>query len=169
MSTGKTEVLSGWGHCPVSECESFRPEKQRDLVKLVSQHTTPLIARGLGRSYGDASLQPQGTVLTSRLDHILGFDEAQGIVQAQAGVTLAELMELFIPRGFLPPVIPGTRYVTLGGAFACNVHGKNQFREGDFAQHVLSLRLTLASGETIECSPAQHSELFAIWSIQPTR
>lgn len=159
MPDTKTEAIHGWGHYPVIDCETWRPEKRRDLSPLV-QHITTAIPRGLGRSYGDAALQPQGVIRMERLNHFIEFDAVKGIVRAQAGVTLAELMELAIPRGWFPSNIPGTRYVTLGGAFACNVHGKNHFREGDFAEHVLSVRLILASGEAIECSPTKNSAIF---------
>ncbi len=160
MPAIKRELLYGWGHYPVEECISYRPERRRDLDLIMQEHHGPLLARGMGRSYGDASLQPGGTVRTERLNHFIEFDTTQGIVHVQGGVTLAELMEVAIPRGWLPPVIPGTRHVTLGGAFACNVHGKNHYREGDFAEHVQSVRLMLADGEVIDCSPQQHAEIF---------
>jgi len=160
MSLGKKEQLYGWGHTPVAECISFRPEKRRDLQALLGEHEGALLARGLGRSYGDASLQPEGTILTPRLDHFIDFDATTGIARAQTGVSLAAIMELCVPKGWLPPVIPGTRHVTLGGALASNVHGKNHFKTGEFAEHVLSIRLMLASGETVECSPTEHTDLF---------
>jgi decaprenylphospho-beta-D-ribofuranose 2-oxidase len=160
MPATKREPLSGWGHTPIADCTSYRPEKQRDVRDIMSRHEGPLLARGLGRSYADASLQPAGVMRMERLNHLIEFDSANGIVHAQAGVTLAELMDLFVPRGFLPPVLPGTRHVTLGGAFACNVHGKNHWREGDFAEHVICIKLTLANGETIECSPTEYSDIF---------
>jgi FAD/FMN-containing dehydrogenase len=160
MANTKREMLYGWGHCPVVQCLSYRPEKRRELSTLITQHKGHLLARGLGRSYGDAPLQPAGVLRTDRLDHMISFDAATGVVRAQAGVTLAELMEVIIPRGWFPPVIPGTKYVTLGGAFACNVHGKNHYREGDFAEHVSSIRMLLADGSYIECSPTLNSSLF---------
>ena len=159
MPPSKRENMSGWGHTPVQECVAFRPEKLRDLRGLVATQPT-LIARGLGRAYGDAALLPGGVVRMERFDHLIEFDAAQGIVRAQAGVTLAALMELFIPKGWLVPVLPGTRHATIGGAVACNVHGKNHWREGDLAEHVVSVRLTIASGETIECSPQMNADIF---------
>jgi decaprenylphospho-beta-D-ribofuranose 2-oxidase len=156
----KNERLFGWGHAPVADCVSFRPEKRRELDHLIRNHPAPLIARGLGRSYGDASLQPQGVIRTERFDHLIEFDQTQGIIRAQAGVSLSDVMDFAIPKGFIPPVLPGTRYATLGGAFACNIHGKNHFRDGDLAEHVHSIRLTRANGQTIECSPNEHSEYF---------
>ncbi|NBX02777.1 MAG: FAD-binding oxidoreductase [Alphaproteobacteria bacterium] len=153
-------MLSGWGICGGVACKSYRPEKRRDVLAILAEHEGSLLARGQGRSYGDASLQPAGTVRTTRLDHVISFDESQGILRAQAGMTLADVMALFIPRGWFPPVIPGTRHISLGGAFACNVHGKNHFRDGDFAEHVLSISLLLADGSTVVCSPEQNADLF---------
>ncbi len=156
----KKQQLYGWGHAPVAQCEAWRPEKQRDLRLILRQHNTPTVARGLGRAYGDAALQPSGVICTSRLNHFIAFDTVHGIVTAQAGASLSDLMDIAIPKGWIPPVIPGTRHVTLGGCFACNVHGKNQFREGDFAEHVLSIKLTLATSETVECSRDVYADLF---------
>lgn len=158
--TYKQQRLSGWGNAPTADCTSFRPEKQRDLVAILNEHSTSVIARGLGRSYGDAALQPDGVIRCERLNHFIEFDIIKGTVCAQAGVSLAEIMELSIPRGWFPPVLPGTRHVTIGGAFACNVHGKNHWRDGDFAEHVESIRITLASGENVLCSPSERKDLF---------
>jgi len=157
----KQERLAGWGNAPSADCLSWRPEKERELRSLVKQADVPaILARGMGRSYGDASLQPAGIIRTERLDHLMDFDASAGTLRAQAGVTLANVMDFAIPRGFLPPVLPGTRFVTLGGAFACNVHGKNHYTLGDFAEHVLSVRVLLADGRSVECSPQEHSDLF---------
>lgn len=160
MSSATNKKLHGWGRMPVAECTAWRPEKQREVKDILSHHPHGLVARGLGRSYGDASLQPRGVLVTERLNHFIGFDAQQGALRAQAGVSLAEVMDFAIPKGWLPPVIPGTRHVTLGGCFAANVHGKNQFKIGDFAEHVLAIKLTKADGETLECSPETNAELF---------
>ncbi|MDX2112653.1 MAG: FAD-binding oxidoreductase [Alphaproteobacteria bacterium] len=157
----KQERLYGWGHAPLATCRSWRPEKERELRELLRQAgSDTLLARGMGRAYGDAALQPDGVIRTERLDHLIEFDSEHGLLRAQAGVTLAEVMDFAVPRGFLPPVIPGTRNITLGGAFACNVHGKNHFRSGDFAEHVQSILLLLADGRSLECSAQEHSDLF---------
>lgn len=160
MPVYKHETLAGWGNTPAITCRTFRPEKIRGLHDIVERYPERMIARGLGRSYGDAALQPHGTIRCERLDHFLSFDQEQGILSAQAGASLADVMHFSIPRGWLPPVIPGTRHVTLGGALACNVHGKNHFREGDFAEHVHSFVLLLANGERVVCSPTLLSDLF---------
>lgn len=156
----KREHLSGWGLTPATHCASYRPEKERELATILASHKTPVIARGMGRSYGDASLQPHGVIKTCRLDHFIEFSEETGILRAQAGVSLADVMAFAVPRGFLPPVIPGTKYVSLGGAFACNVHGKNQYKMGEFAEHVTSLRLLMDGGKRVECSPTEHADIF---------
>ncbi len=156
----KREHLSGWGLTPATHCASYRPEKERELAALLKLQKTPVIARGMGRSYGDASLQPNGVIKTERLDHFIEFSEETGVLRAQAGVTIADVMAFSVPRGFLPPVIPGTKYVSLGGAFACNVHGKNQYTLGEFAEHVTSLRLLMADGKSVECSPTEHADIF---------
>ena len=99
-------------------------------------------------------------IKTERLDHFIEWDVHTGILRAQAGVSRADVMAFAVPRGFLPPVIPGTKHVSLGGAFACNVHGKNQYKSGDFAEHVVSIRLLTASGKKLECTPWEHADIF---------
>src|SRR4051812_32270710 len=98
MPDTKRLTLSGWGCYPMRECLCWRPEKQRDVERILEK-SGPALPRGLGRSYGDASLQPDGVMLTERLNHFIAFDHTQGIVSAQAGVTLAEVMDLAIPLG----------------------------------------------------------------------
>lgn len=159
QSPAKKMRLAGWGNVPAAVCRCFRPEKIRELDALV-RHTNTLLARGAGKSYGDAALNPDATILTERLDRFIMFDAGTGTLQAQAGVTLAQVMEISIPRGFLPPVIPGTQHVTLGGALAANVHGKNQYRDGEFAEHVTAFTLRLASGERVHCTPQGTPDLF---------
>jgi FAD/FMN-containing dehydrogenase len=121
-----------------------------------------MLPRGLGRSYGDCCLDDGGTLLTTRaLDRILSFDEATGIVRCESGVTIGDLVRAFAPRGLFPPVVPGTRHVTIGGAIANDVHGKNHHRRGSFGRHVRRLELLRSSGERLVCSREAHGELFA--------
>ncbi len=121
------------------------------------------LSRGLGRAYGDAALPARrdfyvaGTTLA---DRILAFDEAAGVLTVEAGASLAEIIRLFLPRGFFPPVTPGTRFVTIGGMVACDVHGKNHHRAGTFGAHVLAIKLRVADGRIVVCSPSAHSDLF---------
>jgi FAD/FMN-containing dehydrogenase len=118
-----------------------------------------LVARGLGRSYGDSALA-NSLISTQSLDHFLAFDEVTGILNCAAGVSFAEILNLLVPKGWFLPVTPGTQFVTVGGAIASDVHGKNHHLEGSFSAHLISLKLCIASGEILECSVTQHRELF---------
>ena len=150
--------LHGWGRHPRTRSEVFRPERIREASL---PRKAPLIARGCGRAYGDAATLDGGTVLlTERLNRFLGFDGASGLVTAEAGATIAEILETFVPRGWFPPVTPGTKHVTLGGCVAADVHGKNHHRDGTFGAHVREITLALADGTLRHCSPESDSELF---------
>ena len=152
--------LHGWGRYPVIEADLYAPNTIGELqrLKLECNHigVTP---RGLGRSYGDSSLG--NTVVSTRyLDHILAFDEATGIVHCSGGVTLADLLNTFVPQGWFLPVTPGTRFVTIGGAIASDVHGKNHHSEGCFCNHILSIQLFLSEERIVTCSRTEYTDLF---------
>lgn len=116
---------------------------------------------GLGRSYGDSCLNSRGALLnTSALNHLLAFDPRSGVLRAEAGLSLAELIDVVLPKGFFPPVTPGTKYVTLGGAIANDVHGKNHHRAGTFGRHVRRFELLRSDGRRVECSPDSNAELY---------
>jgi FAD/FMN-containing dehydrogenase len=135
----------------------LRPERIREAVLPEG----PVIARGLGRSYGDAAALADGNVLLmERLDRMLDFDAASGRLTAEAGVTIADVLEAFVPRGWFPPVTPGTKFVTLGGCFAADVHGKNHHRAGTFSAHVEEIRILLADGSLRTCSREREHGLF---------
>lgn len=149
--------ISGWGRYPVQTCELLRPESLRGL----DADAAPRIARGLGRSYGDAALNDTGSVLlTERVNRLLGFDNAKGVLHAEAGVTLDEILRIFVPRGWFPCVVPGTRFVTLGGCVAADVHGKNHHRDGTFSRHLVDLLLITAEGKRLRCSPTRNKDAF---------
>jgi decaprenylphospho-beta-D-ribofuranose 2-oxidase len=151
---------SGWGRFPVGETDLYRPERLRSLDAALACSGSTL-ARGLGRSYGDASFNSAGaTVLMQRLNRFLSFDPATGILDCEAGVSFAELLDVFVARGFFPPVTPGTKFVTLGGALACDVHGKNHHVDGSFSRHVLDFDLVNAAGDVVRCSRSENEDLF---------
>ena len=162
MPDSLSKPLSGWGRYPVIQSYLQRPEKISSCQKIFQESgDTSVIPRGNGRSYGDAALNAVGnTILTERLNRMLSFDEQKGILRCEAGVTMKEILETFIPRGWFPAVIPGTKFVTVGGAIAFDVHGKNHHRDGSFSQHLHSLQLMLASGEILNCSRDENSNLF---------
>ena len=151
--------LSGWGKFPEVEATLL---EFTSLEELGSKMTTidSGIARGLGRSYGDSSLSKGTVISTQRFNRFLAFDEDTGVLTCQSGVSIAEILETFVPRGWFVKVSPGTKFVSIGGAIASNVHGKNHHKVGAFDSGVNSFRLLLASGEIVSCSAQENTELF---------
>ncbi len=146
----KAAALSGWGRYPEVDANLARPEQYRELAAWAQQAS---IARGMGRAYGDAAISARGTtVLTERLDRFLDFDADTGVLRAEAGVTLDAILHAVMAKGWFLPVTPGTRYVTLGGAIAADVHGKNHHHVGSFARCVRAVELFTASGP-MTCLP----------------
>lgn len=153
-----TTTISGWGGYPKKEAEVFAPSSRSALQSQVK--TQPLlIARGMGRSYGD-SANADAVIQTTNCDHFIAFDTHTGLLTAEAGITLREILKVIVPQGWFLPVTPGTSYVTLGGAIASDVHGKNHHVAGTFGQHVKSMTLMLGTGEVVTTSPTQLSDLF---------
>lgn len=155
-------TLTGFGGTFPASCTVARPEKERDVRRrLLDSGTGGAISRGAGSAYGDAAVNEDGTVLLhERLDRMLGFDEKTGALDAEGGVLLGDILETFVPRGWFLPVTPGTRRVTLGGAIAADVHGKNHHREGSIASFVDSITLVTGAGERMECSHESHADVF---------
>ncbi len=117
---------------------------------------------GLGRSYGDSCLNQEGTLLCNQqLDHFIAFDDNTGILRCESGVSLKEILKLIVPRGWFLPVTPGTKFVTVAGAIANDVHGKNHNRAGTFGCHVRQFELLRSTGERLLCSPVQNSDFYA--------
>jgi FAD/FMN-containing dehydrogenase len=133
-----------------------------ELLQSVQRRGVDTLAFGNGRSYGDSCLARSDEVLHLRgLDRFISADWQSGVVRAECGVTLGELLRLAIPRGWFLPVTPGTKYVTLGGALANDVHGKNHHVRGTFGRHVRSFSLLRSDMEEHICSPEAHADLFA--------
>lgn len=150
--------IANWGNYPVIETDekSFSFADQLTEAVLQSNH---VIARGNGRCYGDASLE-ENTISTLKYDKILSFDTEKGIFECQSGITLDQILEVIVPKGWFLPVTPGTKFITVGGAVASDVHGKNHHVDGSFSAHVLEMDILLGSGETITCSPLVNNDLF---------
>ena len=151
--------LSGWGRYPVVDCRMMRLREREALPGLLGGGGA-LIARGNGRSYGDAGLNPDLTLSMLAMDRMQAFDAENGLLTCESGVLLADVLDTFLPRGWLPPVVPGTKFVTVGGMAAADVHGKNHHRDGSFGAHVESLTLATADGEIRTCSRTEHADLF---------
>ncbi len=154
--------LVGWGRFPIQNCHVARAEKRRELGEFaLDGDFSSVLARGLGRAYGDAALNENaGVMLTEKLNRFLNFDAQSGVLSAEAGVSFASIAEVFIPRGWFLPVVPGSKWITLGGAIACDVHGKNHVRDGSIANFIESFELILASGEVLNCSREENCEAF---------
>lgn len=156
-------LLSGWGRTPVSRATVHRPEDAAGVESLLAARgPRGLIARGLGRSYGDAAQNAGGAVLDmTSLAKVRDIDVQGGRVTVDAGHSLDSLISLVVPLGWFPSVVPGTRYVTVGGAIAADIHGKNHHVEGSFARHVESFELLTAAGERRTVSAEGDPETFA--------
>jgi decaprenylphospho-beta-D-ribofuranose 2-oxidase len=151
-------LVSGWGRFPVVDSELLRPRSFEAVGEAVA--TAGAVARGNGRAYGDAAIGASRTVAMTGFDRVRSFDPVTGRIRLEAGVLLSDLIDTFGPRGFLPFVVPGTRFVTIGGAIAADVHGKNHHCEGGFGRYVESVLLRTGQGETIEASREQNSDAF---------
>lgn len=152
--------MSGWGRYPRALSRVVRP---RSLAEVAPPDEGLMLAHGQGRSYGDAALVRDGLLmLTERLNRVIAFDEETGILKAESGMTLDEVLRECVPRGWFPPVTPGTKFVSLGGCVAADVHGKNHHRDGTFGAYVRALSMLLADGSRVSCSPSHEAELF--WS-----
>jgi FAD/FMN-containing dehydrogenase len=145
-------MVESWGRYPSAlHVAEAQPHWRADLVLPPER---PVLPFGQGRSYGDSCLNDGGSLVrTSGLDRFISFDTATGILRCEAGVTLAQILALAVPRGFFLPVLPGTKFVSVGGAIANDIHGKNHHREGTFGRHVRRLELLRSDGSRQELGP----------------
>ena len=152
-------LLTGWGRTAPTRADVVRPESAVAVAEALAGGR-PVIARGLGRAYGDAAQNAGGLVLDATgLDTVYAFDAERGVIDAGAGLSLGAVIALALPRGWFVPVTPGTRHVTLGGALSADVHGKNHHLDGAFSRYVEAFELVLPGGELRELRPGD--ELFA--------
>jgi FAD/FMN-containing dehydrogenase len=152
--------FESWGRYPKAEQKVHQLFWLSDFPVNENAHLSQLPV-GAGRSYGDVCLNDRNSLLVTRgLDRLLAFDPQTGILRSEPGATLAEILEFAVPRGWFLPVTPGTKFVTLGGAIANDVHGKNHHVAGTFGKHVPRFRLTRSDGTQMECSPTQNPEWY---------
>ena len=153
--------ISSWGRLSAEEHNLHSLENIQDVAATLRE-SAPGIAYGLGRSYGDVCLNPGGTLWrTTGLDHFISLDESTGVLVCEAGVVLRDIQRMILPRGWSLPVTPGTQLVTVGGAIANDVHGKNHHKFGTFGDHVRSLKIVRTDGSELDCGPNLRSEYFA--------
>jgi FAD/FMN-containing dehydrogenase len=155
-------MVTSWGCLPIAGPDRIIERDWRFESLPEFSGTDTALAYGRGRSYGDSCINSHATQLsTRRLHRFIHFDRQTGLLNCEAGVTLDEILRVIVPWGWFLPVVPGTRFVTLGGAIANDVHGKNHHRAGSFGCHVRSLMLLRSNGERRACSPGENSQLFA--------
>src|SRR5260221_941578 len=161
LSPGKPKQPQSWGRYPKVEHSQVQPVYCRSELPDLSRLEQPVLPYAYGRSYGDSCLNEGGISLDiSPLRCFISFDENTGLLCCESGVSLAEILEVMVPRGWFLPVSPGTRFVSVGGAIANDIHGKNHHRAGTFGCHVTCFELLRSNGERLVCSPSQNSELF---------
>jgi decaprenylphospho-beta-D-ribofuranose 2-oxidase len=151
--------LAGWGNYPVSESYVVEIRSQEDSRQALEE--PKIVARGLGRSYGDQAINDNlGVAVCTPLHRFLSWDSEQGILECEAGVNLEEIITVFAPRGWLPMICPGTKFVTIGGAIANDIHGKAHHIDGSFVNCVISFKILLADGSIVTASRTENQDLF---------
>jgi FAD/FMN-containing dehydrogenase len=151
-------VGTAWGRYPRAQ-QTVLPLHWRDAP--LPHPDGSMLAYGNGRSYGDVCLNDGGNLLHTRgLDRYLAFDATTGILRCESGMLFSEILKLAVPQGWFLPVTPGTRYITVGGAIANDVHGKNHHRAGTFGEHLRCFELLRSDGQRLQCSPTQNVDLY---------
>jgi FAD/FMN-containing dehydrogenase len=154
--------FESWGRYPVYDADVRSIHWQDQFPRVIDGVHHGALPVGMGRSYGDVCLLKDGTLVrTTGMNRLLGFDPATGVLTAEAGITLAQILDFAVPRGFFLPVSPGTKYVTLGGAIANDIHGKNHHIAGTFGCHVPQFELVRSDGTRLRCSPTENADMYS--------
>lgn len=154
--------FESWGRYPTYDADVRQLHWQGDYPAMIQGVHHGALAVGMGRSYGDVCLLKDGTLLqTTGMSRLLAFDPETGLLTAETGISLAQILDFAVPRGYFLPVTPGTKYVTLGGAIANDIHGKNHHIAGTFGCHVTQFELVRSDGTRIHCSPTENPDLFS--------
>ena len=156
MVKKQNKIISGWGRNNMVNCKVLYPNSVDDIANLRKEKT---IARGLGRSYGDSAIQPNSTLDMTALNKIEKFSEDTGILSAQAGISIDKILKTFLPLGWMLPVTPGSKFITLGGMIASDVHGKNHHIDGSIANFVEEISVIIDK-EVVNCSINNNNKLF---------
>ena len=156
-----TTRYQSWGRYPTVAPRAIVPITWRDAIPDLGAQPASVLPYACGRSYGDSCLNAGGIALEVKgLRRFIAFDADTGLLTCEAGVLLADILEHFVPRGWFLPVSPGTKYVSVGGAIANDIHGKNHHRAGTFGRHVRRFELVRSSREWLICSPEEHADLY---------
>ena len=151
------KYIRGWGRNILSEVNISYPTNLNQLKKRVKKDC---IARGLGRSYGDSSIQPKNTIVTTCLDKVIYFDKKKGILEVESGISIKKILNLIVKNGWFLPVTPGSKMITIGGMVASDVHGKNHHKDGNFSNYVLGLKLLNNQKKIVECNRRKNTQIF---------
>ena len=154
----KQVEISNWGNFPIIKANVHTPKNASDASEILKSSKS-IIARGMGRCYGDAALNNE-ILSTLAFNQIISFDSENGIIECESGVTFSEILDLVQPKGFFFEVTPGTKFISVGGAIAANVHGKSHHSNGCMGDHVIELSLLAENQEIVTCSPTENAELF---------
>jgi FAD/FMN-containing dehydrogenase len=161
LSPDQTKEPQSWGRYPKVKHTGVVPVYWRDELPDLENAGSSVLPYAYGRSYGDSCLNENGVALNvSHLNRFISFDEETGLLCCEAGVSLAEILRVMVPRGWFLPVTPGTKFVSVGGAIANDIHGKNHHAAGTFGCHVKRLKLLRSDGQRLTCSPTENKELF---------
>ncbi len=158
MKPDYKQKVTNWGNFPVVEKEMKSEDSSAKIKEYVRNHND-IIARGNGRCYGDASLS-ENIFSTKRLNKFISFDRLNGVIECESGVLLSDVLEVIVPQGYFLFVTPGTKFISIGGAIASDVHGKNHHAEGCFSEYVIEFSLLNEKGEILNCSRTENSEKF---------
>ena len=158
MKPNFTQKVTNWGNFPIVEKEMRSEDSFKKIKEFVLSHNE-VIARGNGRCYGDASLG-ENIFSSKKLNKFISFDRLNGVIECESGVLLSEVLEISVPQGYFLYVTPGTKFVSVGGAIASDVHGKNHHAEGCFSEYVIEFKLMIENGDIITCSRTENSEKF---------
>ena len=158
MKPNFIQKVTNWGNFPVVEKE-IKSEDSIEKIKDFVRNNNEVIARGNGRCYGDASLS-EHIFSTKRLNKFISFDRLNGVIECESGVLLSEILEVIVPQGYFLYVTPGTKFISVGGAIASDVHGKNHHAEGCFSEYLETFSLLNENSEVITCSRTQNEDKF---------
>ncbi len=154
--------FESWGRYPLYNADLRHLHWQGDFPRAIQGVHNGALPVGMGRSYGDVCLLKDGTLLeTTGMNRLLAFDPETGLLTAEAGITLAQILDFAVPRGYFLPVTPGTKYVTLGGAIANDIHGKNHHIAGTFGNHVTQFELVRSDGNRLHCTPLENPDFYS--------